>query len=166
MDFRVNYARRNLRVVKTVFSLEDVNDYAAKGHMILFEKIKLNKKLYTSGFIFRDRKTGEYTKAASRRFPLQYTGWASFPEEDYEEICPVTRYARERSLTLDWAAYVLPLEPNEGEEFYIEDLIEDVLVTKFWSSKIYAVDGVAVWDGTALNFKRELFDSRECQIVG
>ena len=166
MDFNVNYPCRNLRGVKTVFSLDDVNEYASKGHVVLFEKIKLNNKLYSTGFIFRDRETGEYTQAESRHFPLQYRGWASLPEEEFEEICPVRSYARKRSLSIDWAAYILPIDPQKGEELYVEDLIEEVLVTEFWSSKIYAVDGVAVWDGTALNFKRELFDSRKCHIVG
>jgi hypothetical protein len=60
----------------------------------------------------------------------------------------------------------LPLGVQEAEELYIEDLIEDALVTEFWGEKTYAVDGIAVWDGTQLNFKRELFDEWQCLIVG
>ena len=79
---------------------------------------------------------------------------------------PVKIYARKRSLNFDWAAYVLPLDPLEGETFYVEDLIEDILVSEFWGEKIYAVDGVANWDGRGLGFRRDLYDSNECMIVG
>ena len=79
---------------------------------------------------------------------------------------PVKIYARKRSLNFDWAAYVLPLDPREGETFYVEDLIEDILVSEFWGEKIYSVDGIANWDGKGLEFRRDLYDSSECMVVG
>ena len=166
MDFRVNYNKNDLRRVTTSFDLDQVNDAVKAGHIVLFETIKLNKKLYTHGYIFRDKENGHLAYGESRRFPRQYRGWVEFPEADWDEVIKVKDYARERSLKHDWAAYILPPDPALGEVLYIEDLIEDVLVTEFWSAKIYAVDGIAVWNGKELEFKRELFDSRECMIVG
>lgn len=166
MDFNVNYHHHDLRRVETVFSLRKLNKYWAAGHVTLLEKIRLKEELFTKGYIFRDRETGEYIEAESRIYGTRLEGVVELPEEDFEEICSVKRYARRRSLTADWAAYILPLGVQEGEELYIKNLIEDVLVSEFWGEKIYAVDGIAVWDGARLNFKRELFDENECLIVG
>lgn len=166
MDFNVNYNHQDLRRVETVFSLRKLNKYQAKGHVTLVEKIRLNEELFTRGYIFRDRETGEYIEAESRHYATRREGFVVLPEDEFEKICPVKRYVRRRSLTTDWAAYVLPLDVQEGEELYIANLIEDVLVTEFWGEKIYAVDGIAVWDGTQLNFKRELFDEGQCLVVG
>ena len=104
--------------------------------------------------------------AESRHFPVQYGGWEELTEDNWEQILPVKTYARKRSLNFDWAAYVLPLDPCVGETFYVEDLIEDILVSEFWGEKIYAVDGIANWDGKVLEFRRELYDSSECMVVG
>lgn len=166
MDFNVNYHHQDLRRVETVFSLRKLNKYQAKGHVTLVEKIRLNEDLFARGYIFRDRGNGEYIQAESRSYGTRLEGYIQLPEEDFEEVCSVDRYARRRSLTADWAAYILPLDVQEGEELYVENLIEDVLVTEFWGEKIYAVDGIAVWDGAKLNFKRELFDEEQCLIVG
>lgn len=126
----------------------------------------LNSTLYSNGFIFKNRNTGQCQFAESREFVVQYGRTVHLPEDEWEIVIPAKHYARERSLHFDWAAYVIPLKPEENELFYIEDLIEDILVSEFWSSKIYAVDGIANWNGHDLDFRRELYDSSECMIVG
>lgn len=168
MEFNVRYDRSSIkpRVIKTVYELNEVNEYIAKGHTVIFERIKLNNSLYSSGYIYQNLSDNRCVFAPSRRFPVQYSGWKDLPEDEWLEIVPTKDYARERSLTHDWAVYVLPLTPDVGEIFYIEDLIEDILVSEFWGSKIYAVDGIATWNGTSLELHRELYDSSESMIVG
>ena len=168
MEFNVRYDRTYMppRIVKTVYELNEANDYLSKGHTVLFERIDLNSALYSNGFIFKNRSSGQCQIAESREFYVQYGRTIHLSEDEWELVIPVKHYARERSLNIDWAAYVIPLEPKEGELFYVEDLIEDILVSEFWSSKIYAVDGVAKWNGHELEFRRDLYDSSECMIVG
>lgn len=166
MNFRVTYNKAELRRVTTSFSLDEVNDAIKTGHTVLFENIKLNEKLFTHSYIFRDKENRLVTYGYSREYPRQYSEWVELPESEWDELLKVKEYARKRSLNHDWAAYILPLDPLQGEELYIEDLIEDVLVTEFWYRKIYAIDGIAVWNGKELDFKRELFDSSECRLVG
>lgn len=166
MEFNVSYDHSSLRKVRTVFSLNEVNGYASAGHGVLFERMEANPDLYSQMCIFRNKETGKFVQAESRRFMRQYGEWYEYPEDHWDEILSVKEYARPRTLLHDWAAYVLPSDPQIGEEFYVEDLIEDVLVTEFWSNKIFAVDGIARWDGAGLEFKRELFDSSQCVIVG
>lgn len=69
-------------------------------------------------------------------------GFVVLPGDEFEKICPVKRYVRRCFLTADWASYLLPLEVQEGAELFIENLIEDVLITEFWGdqSRILSVD--------------------------
>ena len=168
MEFKVRFDRPSIapRLIKTIFELEEANAHISNGHVVLFELIKLNERLYREGFIFKNYTNGHCRFAESRHFPIQYGGWEDLTEDDWEKILPVKIYARKRTLNFDWAAYVLPPDPNIGETFYVEDLIEDVLISEFWGEKIYAVDGIAIWDGKGLKFCRELYDSSECMVVG
>ena len=168
MEFNVRFDRASVapRLIETIFELDEVNAHISNGRVVLFELIELNERLYREGFIFKNYTNGHCRFAESRRFPVQYGRWEELTEDNWEQILPVKIYARKRSLNFDWAAYVLPLDPREGETFYVEDLIEDILVSEFWGEKIYAVDGIAIWDGKGLEFYRELYDSSECMIVG
>ena len=165
-NVRFNQASGALRHIETIFELDEVNAHISKGRVVLFERIQLNERMYHEGFIFKNYMNGHCTFAESRRFTVQYGGWMELTEDNWEQILPVKIYARNRSLNFDWAAYVLPLDPHVGETFYIEDLIEDVLVSEFWGQKIYAVDGIAKWNGIGLEFRRDLYDSSECMVVG
>jgi hypothetical protein len=168
MEFNVRFDRASvaLRHIETIFELDEVNAHISKGRVVLFERIQLNERMYHEGFIFKNYMNGHCRFAESRRFTVQYGGWMELTEDNWEQILPVKIYARNRSLNFDWAAYVLPLDPHVGETFYIEDLIEDVLVSEFWGQKIYAVDGIAKWNGIGLEFRRDLYDSSECMVVG
>ena len=168
MEFNVNYDRgyNSPRIVKTVFSLKEANDFIEQGHKVIFQPVQLNEELYSHEFIFKNRQDGHCKLAPSRVFHAQYARRVEFPEEEWEQIMPVKHYARQRSLKIDWAAYVIPLEPKVGEVFYVEDLIEDILVSEFWRNKIYAVDGIAKWNGHELEFRRDLYNSSECMMIG
>ena len=168
MEFNVRFDRASVapRLIETIFELDEVNAHISNGRVVLFELIELNERLYRKGFIFKNYTNGHCRFAESRRFPVQYGRWEELTEDNWEQILPVKIYARNRSLNFDWAAYVLPLDPREGETFYVEDLIEDILVSEFWGGKIYAVDGIANWDGKGLEFRRDLYNSSECMIVG
>ena len=168
MEFNVNFDRsyNAPRIVKTVFDLEEANTYISEGRIVLFKSVKTNRKLYSKGYLFKHRQTGQCRIEQARQFPIQYAGWEELSEDEWEQILPVKDYARARTLEHDWAGYVLPLEPRLGEIFYIEDLIEDIFVSEFWGSKIYAVDGIASWNGSELKLRRDLYRSSECYIVG
>jgi len=168
MEFNVRLDRASVapRHIETIFELDDVNTHISNGRVVLFQRIQLNERMYHEGFIFKNYMNGHCRFAESRRFPVQYGSWEELTEDNWEQILPVKIYARSRSLNFDWAAYVLPLDPHVGETFYVEDLIEDVLVSEFWGEKIYAVDGIAKWNGVGLEFRRDLYDSSECMFVG
>ena len=138
MEFKVRFDRPSIapRLIKTIFEIEEANAYISNGRVVLFESTKLNKRLYREGFIFKNYTNGDCRFAESRHFPIRYGGWEELTEDVWEKILPVKIYARKRTLNFDWAAYVLPLDPHIGETFYVEDLIEDVLISEFWGEKI------------------------------
>ncbi|MDC1502491.1 hypothetical protein N8559_05520 [Gammaproteobacteria bacterium] len=168
MKFNVRFDRASVapRHIETIFKLEEVNAHISNGRVVIFEPIQLNERLYREGFIFKNYMNGHCRFAESRHFPVQHGDLVELTEDNWEQILPVKIYARKRSLNFDWAAYVLPIDPHVGETFYVEDLIEDILISEFWAEKIYAVDGIANWDGKGLEFRRDLYDSSECMIVG
>lgn len=137
MEFNVRFDRAAAapRPIETIFELDEANAHISNGRVVVFELIELNERLYREGFIFKSYLNGHCRFAESRRFRIQYGGWEELAEDNWEQILPIKIYARKRSLNFDWAAYVLPLDPHVGETFYVEDLIEDILVSEFWGKR-------------------------------
>ena len=166
MEFNVNYDKSSLKIVKTVYSTDEMNEYVKLGHTVIPKLIKPADDLYSQSHLFSNKLTGEYESASSREEFIQYSGVRILPEESWDKVFTVKNYSRKRSLICNWGAYILPLNTVNDEILYIEDLIEDIKVSEFWGAIIYAVDGVARWTGESLELDMSLFDSSECRIVG
>jgi hypothetical protein len=166
VDFKVKYDISKIRHVKTVFTLQELNNASDDGHKVIIRKTKKNKELYQHEVIFQNVSTGEFVSGPSRNFYRQYGESIILDEADWKQIAKTKRYTRKQTLLNDWAAYLLPKNVEVGEELYVENIIEDIYVSEFWGSKIFAVDGVAVWIGTTLQFKRELYKDNELFLVG
>ena len=174
MKYHVRYRKKNLRIVETVYSIESANEFIEKGNIVIFETMKANEELYSDTYIYKNVKTGHFLEAPSRKyFKYQRRGFLAgkkvcieLPESEFEEVSKVSTYARKRTLELKCAAYVLPNNISIGETVYVKDLIEDIILSEFLGSKIYAEDGIAVWDGKQLQFKKELYDSSRFYRVG
>jgi len=54
--------------------------------------------------------------------------------------------------------YLVPKDAREGERFYIEDVIGDIVAERFWGSIIRAKDGEAVWNGRNLEIDKSLYE--------
>ena len=61
-------------------------------------------------------------------------------------------------------ANVLPLVPQVQERFYIEDIVEGILVLKFWETWIVVDDGEVIWNGDALEIDYKFYEG--FRIVG
>ena len=73
MEFNVRYNQASgaLRIIETIFELDEVNAHISNGRVVLFELIELNERLYRKGFIFKNYTNGHCRFAESRRFPVQ-----------------------------------------------------------------------------------------------
>ena len=91
-------------------------------------------------------------------------GFIEFPESEWELVHSYEKYHRTRAGNQNWAAYVLPLAPSVQERFYIENMIEDIIVQRFWGALIVADDGEAIWNGNDLDIDHKLYE--DFKIVG
>jgi hypothetical protein len=53
---------------------------------------------------------------------------------------------------------LVPKDAKEGERFYIEDVIDDIVAERFWGSIIRAKDGVGIWNGRNLEIDTKMYD--------
>ena len=151
--------KNDLRVIKTVYDTMKLNSAQKDGHHCLIKKIERTGNLYSYWCLFRNYKTGEYEFMPSRKNYVQYGEEKNYPEEEWEIIEKVKFYNRVRnSSALGWAAYIIPKDAKVGERFYIEDIIEDILMEHFWSSKFAATDGECIWNGNDIEIDKSLYD--------
>jgi len=146
----------NLRVVKTLFDLDEITQAQQEGNIIIMRD-HVNHPLLTVGMhIYKNVKTGEYRKARGRTYTRQYSceQITEYPIEEWEEVL----FYREnlRKVDYDFGAYVLPGDAQVGEKFYIENLIESVYSGSFWEANFYSVDTDATWDGEDLKIEKRM----------
>jgi len=185
MDMKIKN-RNNLRSIKTIYCVDELNKYILAGRIIILRDIKKNKSLISKRLLLRNYTNGtleevpsrefhvRHEEVPSREFDAQYEdGMLSFPEKHWELIKEYEVYFRDRKFTYDddddddmegpsrpWAAYVLPENVKTGERLYIEDIIEDILIEEFWYTKIPATDGECVWDGGEIQIDLKLYDEQ------
>jgi len=147
----------NLRVVKTLFDLDEITQAQQEGNIIIMRKHINHPQLTVGMHIYKNIKTGEFRKARGRTYnpPFEFE-ITEYPIEEWEEVL----YYREnlRKVDYDFGAYVLPGDAKVDEKFYIENLIESVYSGSFWEAKFYSVDTDATWDGEDLKIEKRTHD--------
>jgi len=151
--------KNKLRVIKTVYDTYKLNAAQKDSCHCLIRKIERTSSLYSSRCLFRNYKTGEYEFMPSRENFVQYGEWKNYPEEEWELIEEVEFYNRVRNPNAaGWGAYIIPKDAKVGERFYIEDIIEDILMEHFWDSRYPATDGECVWNGNDIEIDKRVYD--------
>ena len=152
----------NLRVVRTIreknyhkysLSAEDRN----KNYLIT-KTIKPNKDFFSSMLLLQNHRTGEIKHATSRRMFVQYGEEINYPEDEWEKLLAYEIYQGSKNDLYTWAMYLVPKHAEEGERFYIEDVIDDIVAERFWGSVIRAKDGVGIWNGSNLEIDTKMYD--------
>ena len=153
--------RLKLRVVKTVDNEDDLNEAVINGYITLVRKLERNPKLYSEYLLLKNYRTKRYVNVPSRTIYRQHgRGILEFPETDWELVLKYDHYHRTIRKNKSWAAYIIPARPVVGERFYIEDIIEDIFIQKFFFHNIIsASDGEAIWNGNNLEIDHKLYES-------
>lgn len=149
--------RDNLPVVKTCYSIYELNEAVKNGHQTCILKIAENDNLRLQGILLRNKTSGEYTLVKERRMYVQYGRIKEYSFEDWETVQEVTGYARTRPPHEGWGAYILPLGVKPGDRLYIEHLLEDLVAFEFWYSVGAAIDGEGVWNGSTIEIDETLY---------
>ena len=158
----------NLRVVRTIreknyhkysLSAEDRN----KNHLIT-QTIKPNQDFFSSMLLLQNYRTGEIKYATSRRMFVQYGEEIYYPENEWKQLLAYEIYQGSKNDLYTWAMYLVPKDAREGERFYIEDVIDDIVVQRFWDSIIRAKDGVGIWNGRKLKIDKNCY--KDTYVIG
>lgn len=150
--------KHNLTEIDTTYCLEKLNLAQEQGLKVVIIEREQNLDLFIRSLLLKHRTTGEFKCASSRRVFAQYGKIIEYPEEEWELVRKVQGYGRNRDLTQDWGAYILPDNVVPGEKVYIPDLIEDVVASRFWESVCYASDAEAIWNGSTLEIDHSAYE--------
>ena len=148
----------NLTKIETTYSLKRLNEVQEQGKKFVLVDCKSNPDLLIKKLLLRNRFSGTYEYASSRRVLAQYGKVLEYPESEWEIVREVSGYGRNKMITQDWGAYIIPNHTKIGEEVYIADLIEDIVASRFQESVWYASDAQAIWTGGELVIDNTVYD--------
>ena len=127
---------RSLRVINTARSVEAMNIAASEGFRPLIQKVKPSKDVHNMVAVYQHKETGEVKVIGDCRM---------FPGEEYTEVLSFFNYYQ-YSFPEPFAAYLLPSDLEEGENVWLDDVIEDVVAVygnQGWHPRLESCE--AIW---------------------
>ena len=158
----------NLRVVRTIRE-KNYNKYSLSAedrnkNFLVTQTIKPNEDFFSKMLLLQNYKTGEIEYVTSRRMFVQYGEEINYPEDEWEKLLTYEIYQGSKNDLYTWAMYLVPKDAIEGEKFYVEDVIDDIVVQRFWDSIIRAKDGVGIWNGINLEIDENCY--KDTYVIG
>ena len=152
----------NLRVIKTIRE-KNFNRYSLSAedrnkNYLITKTIEPNQDFFSSRMILQNYKTGEIEKVTSRKMFVQYGEERNYPISEWKELLTYQIYQGSKKDLYTWAMYLVPKDAKDGERFYIEDIIGDVVAERFWKGIYRAKDGVGTWNGEDLEIDISLYE--------
>lgn len=126
----------NRRVIKTARTVDSINEAARAGMRPLLKPVHPSERVHFMIAVFQNPETGE----------IQVSGDARYPPDGVRVIDYTYYYPYH--FPNPFAAYLLPPDLIEGEQVWLEDLIEDVV--SVWGNQGHhprLESVVAVWNG-------------------
>ena len=152
----------NLRVIKTIRE-KDYNRYSLSAedtdkNYLITKTIKPNEEFFSRRLLLQNYKTGEIIKVTDRKMYVQYGEEVNYPYEQWKELLTYQIYQGSKKDLYTWAIYLVPKDAKDGERFYIEDIIGDIVAERFWSGIYRAKIGVGIWNGKDLEIDESLYE--------
>ena len=152
----------NLRVVKTIRGKDyDSNSLSAEDsdkNYLITKKIEPNEAFFSRRIVLQNYKTGEIKEVSDRKMFIQYGEEVNYPEDEWKELLNYKIYQGSKNDLYTWAMYLVPKDAKEGERFYLEDIIDDIVAERFWDGIYRAKDGVGIWNGKDLDIDESLYE--------
>jgi hypothetical protein len=140
------------RVIATGRTLEAINEAARSGLRPLVKPVQPSREIWSWLLIFQDPVTGEIESHGDLR---------SRPQGNKQLVLESTYYPY--SFPAPFAAYLVPPDLKPGGEIWLEDLIEDVVGSR-WNqgprSRLKAC--AAIWNGK--DFELQYDASRDARV--
>lgn len=149
MESSNTVSNNDLRVIKTARDIESINAAVKAGFRPLVKKVLPSKKIKNKYSVIQNKTTGEITVVGDYRH--------SIDTDEYEIVVNWTFFYPYK-FESPFAAYLVPKDIRIGEIVMLEDLIEDIVGTKWNQGDTYRLESCrAIWNGSDL----EIIDSSE-----
>lgn len=135
------YTKEGLRIIRTARSKEAINEATKKGYWPLVKPVVRNPEIKSKLAVIQNPETGEIEVLADYRGNKLINGKPANTVIDFTYYYP---YHFENP----YAAYLIPSDLKVGEKVFIEDLIEDIIGSRWNQSDCYRKPHCeAIWDG-------------------
>ena len=137
-----------IRIIKTARDIGSINAAAREGFFPLVKAVLPSNKIRSKIAIYQNKHTGEISSVGDFR---------SSPNPDYHVALDFMFYYP-HSFPSPFAAYLIPKDIQKGEVVLLEDLIEDVVATRWNQGDAYRLSSCqALWNGSDFEilFKEE-----------
>jgi hypothetical protein len=138
----------NLRVIQTARDVESINKAIKLGFTPLLRKVEVSADIRTKYAVVRHKKSGKIKVIGDFRM-----GFEIEKNNDHEYLIDWSYYYP-YSFRSPFAAYLLPKDIEPGERVFLEDLIEDLVGTKWNQGDTYRLESCeAIWTGSDLEIQ-------------
>ena len=130
-----------LRVIRTLRTLEEINNFSKGDSILVFRKIQPSLDIKSKFCLVRNFSNNEFEVICDRR---------SVNDEMHEVIIDWS-FFYPHNWDMPFAAYLIPHDIVLNEHVFIEDLIEDIVGPSWNQGDVYRLDcSEAVWNGKDL----------------
>jgi hypothetical protein len=126
------------RVIKTARTEKSINDAVREGFWPLVKKVERSPVIQTKFAVYQNRNTGEIEVVGDYRCRR---------EPEFDVVIDWTKYYP-YSFPGPYAAYLIPKDVEVGERVLLEDVIEDLIGSRWNQGSCYRLKTCfAVWNG-------------------
>ena len=153
---------QNLRTVKTLRE-KDYNKYSLSAedrnkNYLITKSIEPNEDFFSRMMLLKNHRTGELKEVKDRNMFVQYGEHINYSEDEWEELLTYRIYQGSKRYLYTWAMYLVPKDASEGERFYVEDVIDDIVAERFWGGIYRAQDGIGIWNKHSIEIDTKMYD--------
>jgi len=144
----------NLRVIKTARNIEQINEAVENGFTPIIKPVIPSPEIRSKFAIIREKATGKVELISDYRSK----GYQIIPTDEYayETLIPFTQYYPYH-FESPFAAYLIPKDIQVGEIVWLEDVIEDIVGSRWNQGDTYRLkSSEAVWNGNELAISFQL----------
>jgi hypothetical protein len=142
-------ARKDLRIIKTARDQKAINRAVENGFFPLMKPVIPSSEIHATVAVYQDPNTGHIEVGGDfRRGPEDYG------DGNYETVVHISYYAYH--FPAPFAAYLLPVGLAIGELVILEDVIDDIVGSRFQGNTYRLEKCEAIWNGR--DFKLQIPD--------
>lgn len=145
--------KSNLRIIKTARDKDEINSAANNGLFPLVKVVKPNPEISSKFAIRQDKNNGtievlgDYREGDGSDCVI---GWTSYYPYNFKS---------------PFAAYLIPWDIKIGERVILEDLIEDIIESRWNQGSAWRLDSCeAVWNGSDFDIDHD--ESKIQEMIG